>query len=189
MADVNHIRLDEIRDPMLVSALRRWFQICGEGGLYPREELGFGLLVGTPEVMNGHSAVFATDTGEPLDFLIAYYGSDLDPYNGRSLVAQRLRNLPDRDVAEAAAACCCTALTARQPIAHRFTGNFQGMQRTYDRLILPTVNAAGQIDRLIHIYHEISASSVATEPVELELRRRRETIETTHAQYRLERCG
>jgi|GEM_PF-1169047 len=189
MADVNPIRLEEISGAPLVKALRRWYELCGPSGLFPREEHGFGTLVGTPEVMNGHSAVIATDVGEPLDFLFAYYGSELDAYQGQSLVAQRFRNLPDRDVATAAAECSAAALTARQPIAHRVAGTIEGQLRRYDRLILPTVNAKGQIDRLILVIHELAVHGVETLPLETDLRRCRETIERAHARYQLDCCG
>ena len=189
MADVNAIRLEDISDPMLVAALRRWYEMCGPSGLFPREQHGFGMLVGAPEVMNGHSAVIATDVGEPLDFLFAYYGSDLNAYKGQSLVAKRFRTLPDKDVATAAAECSAAALTARQPIAHRVAGIIEGQVRRYDRLILPTVNARGQIDRLILVIHELAADGVEALPLETDLRRCRETIERAHAQYRLDCCG
>jgi hypothetical protein len=39
----------------LVVALKRWCQLCGQGELYPQEELGFEPLVGAPEIFHGRS--------------------------------------------------------------------------------------------------------------------------------------
>ncbi|HZD26137.1 MAG TPA: hypothetical protein VE631_07740, partial [Alphaproteobacteria bacterium] len=139
--------------------LRRWFQLCGESGLYPRERLGFGLLVGTPEVMNGRSGVVACDTDDPLNFVIAYYGNDFKVYDGKSLVATRFCDLPDRDVAEVAVGCYMEAIKERKPIAHRMHATFGGVAVSYDRLILPTVNGENQIDRLVTVSRELTRSS------------------------------
>lgn len=158
MVRVEPLRLTDIRDDKLDLALKRWFQLCGDGGLYPREELGFGLLVGTPEIMNGRSGVVATDADDPINFVIAFYGGEFDVYDGKSLVARRFRDLPDRDVAEAAVRCYVEAIEARQPIAHHLEGNFDGLVVTYNRVILPTVNSEGKVDRLITLSQEVSRS-------------------------------
>jgi hypothetical protein len=158
MVRVDPLQLSDIRDEKLDAALKRWYQLCGECGLYPREQLGFGTLVGTPEIMNGRSGVVATDADDPLNYVIAFYGGDFDVYDGKSLVAQRFKDLPDQDIAQAAARCYVEAITERKPIAHRLEGIFDGVTVAYDRVILPTVNLGGRIDRLITVSQEISRS-------------------------------
>lgn len=154
MVRVERIRLADLRKGRLTTALDRWQQLCGADRIYPREELGFGLLIATPEIMNGHSLVIDTSTDRPIDFVIAFYGSDLEFYEGRSLVAHRFRDLPDQDVAEAAVAAYDEAISERQPIAHRVRAGFGHQTFEYDQLILPTKNEFGKIDRLVTVIEE-----------------------------------
>ena len=41
MVKVEHTALEKIQDPMLETALQRWYQLCGQEGLYRQENLGF----------------------------------------------------------------------------------------------------------------------------------------------------
>lgn len=156
MVRVERYSLDEVRDPKLAAALKRWYQLCGSGGLYPRDELGFGKLIGSPEVMNGRSAVIATDVDDPLNYVIAYYGGEFNVYENRNLVARRFCDFPDRESAEAMVRCHREAVEAREPLAHRIVAPFGGVDVHYDRLILPTVNKDNRIDRLITLSEELS---------------------------------
>ncbi len=156
MVRVEHIALEKIQDPMLGTALQRWYQLCGQGGLYRREELGFGPLVGAPEILNGRSSVVATDADDPLNYVFAFYGDDFNVYDDRSFVARRLREIPEQDVVTVIASCFSEAITAREPLAHRISGVFNSIDITYDRIIFPTVNKSGGVDRLVTLSAEIS---------------------------------
>jgi hypothetical protein len=158
MVRVDPIRIADIRDEKLTVALRRWHQLCGEDGIYPREKMGFGLIVGTPEIMNGRSGVVATDMDDPLNYVIAFYGSDFNVYDNKSFVATRFRDLPDQEIAQVLVGCYREAITARRPIAHRIEADFDGTRVSYDRLILPTVNQQGKIDRLVTLSQELERS-------------------------------
>jgi hypothetical protein len=156
MVRVEHIALEKIQDPMLGIALQRWYQLCGQGGLYRREELGFGPLVGAPEILNGRSSVVATDAEDPLNYVFAFYGDAFHVYDDRNFVARRLRELPDQDVVKVIIACFGEAIEAREPIAHRIAGSFDDTNITYDRIIFPTVNRSNTIDRLVTLSTEVS---------------------------------
>ena len=156
MVRVQRHTLAEVRSPKLEAALKRWYQLCGSGGLYPRDDLGFGVLIGSPEIMNGRSAVVATDVDDPLNFVVAFYGGEFNVYENKSLVARRFRDFPDRGPAEAMVRCYLEAISERQPTAHRIAGSFGGVDLTYDRLILPTINKDGVVDRLVTLSEEVS---------------------------------
>ncbi len=156
MVRVENIALEKIQDPMLGTALQRWYQLCGQGGLYRREELGFGPLVGAPEILNGRSSVVATDADDPLNYVFAFYGDDFNVYDDRSFVARRLREIPEQDVVKVIAACFSEAITAREPLAHRISGSFNSIDLIYDRIIFPTANKSGNVDRLVTLSAEIS---------------------------------
>jgi len=133
----------------LVSTLR-------SGGHYQREELGFGPLVGAPEILNGRSSVIATDADDPLNYVFAFFGGEFDVYDDQNFVARRMRDVPDRDVMNVIITCYGEAMAARGPLAHHISGTFDGVEITYDRIIFPTVNKADKIDRLITLSVEIS---------------------------------
>ncbi|MDP6342341.1 MAG: hypothetical protein QF491_02325 [Alphaproteobacteria bacterium] len=156
---VERLSLEEVREPKLELALRRWHQLCGNGGLYRREEMGFGPLVGAPEILNGRSAVIATDTDDPQNYVIAFFGDEFNVYGDKNFVARRLCELPDPDLVEVIIKCYAEAIAAREPIAHRISASFDGTTITYDRLILPTINKAGKIDRLVTLSTEVSRAN------------------------------
>jgi hypothetical protein len=158
MVKVEHIALEKVQAPKLVTGLKRWFQLCGHGGLYQREELGFGPLVGAPEILNGRSSVIATDADDPLKFIFAFFGGEFNVYDDQSFVARRMRDVPDRDVMRVLITCFGEAMQARGPLAHRISGTFDGVEVLYDRIIFPTVNKADKVDRLITLSDEISRS-------------------------------
>ncbi len=126
------------------------------GGLYQREELGFGPLVGAPEILNGRSSVIATDADDPLNYVFAFFGGEFDVYDDQNFVARRMRDVPDRDVMNVIITCYGEAMAARGPLAHRISGTFDGVEITYDRIIFLTVNKADKIDRLITLSAETS---------------------------------
>ena len=126
----------------MVSTLR-------SGGLYQRKEPGFGPLVGAPEILNGRSSVIATDADDPLNYVFAFFGDDFNVYDDRNFVARRMDDIPDKDIMAVIINCFGEAIEARGPLAHRITGNFDGIEITYDRIIFPTVNKAGRVDRLV----------------------------------------
>ena len=156
MVRVEHIALDKVQDPMLGIALQRWYQLCGHGVLYRREELGFGPLVGAPEILNGRSSVVATDADDPLNYVFAFYGDDFNVYDDRNFVARRLREMPEQDLLKVIVTCFGEAITAREPLAHRISGKIDAVELTYDRVIFPTVNKSGGVDRLVTLSAEIS---------------------------------
>jgi hypothetical protein len=108
--------------------------------------------------MNGRSGVVATDMDDPLNYVIAFYGSDFNVYDNKSFVATRFRDLPDQEIAQVLVGCYREAITARRPIAHRIEADFDGTRVSYDRLILPTVNQQGKIDRLVTLSQELERS-------------------------------
>lgn len=156
MVRVEHIPLEKIQDEKLVVALKRWHQLCGQGGLYQREELGFGPLVGAPEILNGRSAVIAADADDAINYVFAFFGGDFNVYDDRNFVARRLFDIPDKDIMEAFINCFGEAIQARAPLAHRISGTFDGVAITYDRIIFPTINKVSAVDRLITLSTEIS---------------------------------
>jgi len=156
MVNVEHIALEKIADQELVVALKRWYQLCGQGGLYQRDALGFGPLVGAPEILNGRSAVLAADVDDPMNYVFAFFGGDFNVYEDRNFVARRLHDIPDKDMTDAFITCFSEAILARKPLAHRIAGTFGGVDVTYDRIIFPTVNKAGKVDRLITLSTEIN---------------------------------
>jgi hypothetical protein len=121
--------------------------------------MGFGLIVGTPEIMNGRSGVVATDADDPLNYVIAFYGSDFNVYDGKSFVATRFCDFPDQEIAKVAVACYQEAITERKPIAHRLEARFDDVTVRYDRIILPTINQSGKVDRLITLSQELDRSA------------------------------
>jgi hypothetical protein len=155
MVRVEHIGLAEIRDPKLGDALERWYQLCGQGALYRREELGFGPLVGAPEILNGRSSVVATDADDPMNYVFAFFGGDFNVYDNSNFVARRMHELPDKDVVQVIVTCFQEAMAAREPLAHRIIGNFGGIDLSYNRIIFPTVNKLDKIDRLVTLSAEI----------------------------------
>ena len=155
MVKVKHIALEKIKDEALVIALKRWYQLCGQGGLYQREALGFGPLVSAPEILNGRSAVLAADVDDPRNYVFAFFGGDFNVYDDRNFVARRLHDIPDKEMMDTFITCFGEAISAREPLAHRIVGNFAGIEVTYDRIIFPTVNKAGNVDRLVTLSTEI----------------------------------
>ncbi|MDA1101667.1 MAG: hypothetical protein O2967_22125 [Proteobacteria bacterium] len=155
MVKVKNISLEKIADPDLVLALKRWYQLCGKGGLYRREELGFGPLVGAPEILNGRSSVVAADADDPMNYVFAFFGGDFNVYDDRNFVARYLHDIPDKDVMATIITCYAEAIEARAPLAHRIDGIFDGINLTYDRIIFPTINKAGKVDRLVTLSTEI----------------------------------
>ena len=89
---VEHIALEKVENPKLVVALKRWCRLCGQGEFYRREELGFGPLVGTPEILNGRSLMLATGADDPMNYVFAFFGGDFNVYDDRNFVARRLRD-------------------------------------------------------------------------------------------------
>ncbi|MBT3534896.1 MAG: hypothetical protein HN478_13515 [Rhodospirillaceae bacterium] len=158
MVSVKNIALEKVRGPELGTALSRWYQLCGHGGLYRREDLGFGPLVSAPEILNGRSSVIATDADDPGNYVISFYGGDFNVYDDQNFVARRLRELPDKDAVEAVIACYGEAIEAREPLAHHIIGTFGGINVAYDRIIFPTINKANKVDRLVTLSYEISRS-------------------------------
>lgn len=158
MVRVEHIGLEKVRDPLLGAALERWYQLCGRGGLYRREELGFGPLVGAPEILNGRSSVVATDADDPMNYVFAFFGGDFHVYDDRNFVARRMHEIPDKDVTQVIITCFSEAIAAREPLAHHIVGSFDGVEISYDRIIFPTVNKADNIDRLVTLSAEIERS-------------------------------
>lgn len=156
MVKIEHIALEKIADQNLILALKRWYQLCGQSGLYRREELGFGPLVGAPEILNGRSSVVAADADDPMNFVFAFFGDDFGVYDDRNFVARRLHEIPDKDIISAIITCFTEAIEARAPLAHRIEGAFGGVDITYDRIIFPTVNKIGKVDRLVTLSTELN---------------------------------
>ena len=124
MVRVEHIALEKVQGPKLEVALKRWYQLCGHGGLYRREELGFGPLVGAPEILNGRSSVIATDADDPVNYVFAFFGDDFNVYDDRNFVARRMYDIPDKDIMQIIVTCFSEAIEARGPLAHRISGCF-----------------------------------------------------------------
>ena len=156
MVNVEHIALEKIRGPKLESAISRWYELCGHGGMYRREELGFGPLVGAPEILNGRSTVITTDADDPRNFVISYYGGDFNVYDQQNFVARRIRDIPEKDVVDVIVECFSEALKAQGPLVHRIDGEFDGQNIVYDRIIFPIINRNDVVDRLLTFSHEIS---------------------------------
>jgi|TARA_B110000196_G_scaffold250329_1_gene219591 hypothetical protein len=113
MMSVEHIALEKVENPKLVVALKRWCRLCGQGEFYRREELGFGPLVGTPEILNGRSLMLATGADDPMNYVFAFFGGDFNVYDDRNFVARRLRDTPDQDMMKVFITCFAEAITAR----------------------------------------------------------------------------
>lgn len=147
--------LSRVDHPRLKAALRAWDELTEGRGYYDRSRRGFGPLLAKPELMNDRSAVIVCESDDPLEYLIAYYGGGFGLYKDVSLVARRMRDLPDRDAVLHMVAAYKDVIRARRPLAHRVFGKFGGIAVTYDRLVLPTVGDNGEVDRLITLSAEL----------------------------------
>lgn len=151
---VTSLSLERIDHPRLKAALRAWDELTEKRGFYDRSRRGFGPLLAKPELMNERSAVIVCEAEDPLEYLIAYYGGGFGLYRDKSFVAQRMRDIPDREAVLQMVDGYKDAIRDRRPLAHRVSGRFGGVDVTYDRLVLPTVGEGGQVDRLITLSAE-----------------------------------
>lgn len=147
--------LERVQNPRLRAALQAWGELTENSGCYDRGRRGFGPLLAKPELMNDRSSVIVCEGEDPLDYLFAYYGGGFGLYKDKNFVAQRLRDIPDRDAAEAVIAAYRGVIESRRPAAHRVQASFGGVALTYERLILPTIGEDGQVDRLITLSVEL----------------------------------
>lgn len=141
--------------PRLRAALMSWEELTEGSGCFDRSRRGFAPLLAKSDLMNERSTVIVCEADDPLDYLIAYYGGGFGLYNDKSFVAQRMRDIPDREAVLEMIAGYQDVIRERRPLAHRVTGRFGGIDVVYDRLVLPTVNEDGEVDRLITISVEL----------------------------------
>ncbi len=147
--------LDRLQHRRLQAALKAWDDLTESCGYYDRSRRGFAPLLAKPDLMNERSTVIVCEADDPLDYLIAYYGGGFGLYKDKSFVAQRMRDIPDRQAVLEMIAGYKDAIAERRPVAHRVSGNFGGVGVTYDRLVLPTVGEDGKVDRLITLSVEL----------------------------------
>lgn len=154
-SSVAPLSLERVETPRLRAALAAWEELTDSSGCYDRGRRGFGPLLAKPELMNDRSSVIVVEGDDPLDYLFAYYGGGFGLYKDKNFVAQRLRDIPDRDALEAVIAAYRGVIESRRPAAHRVQASFGGVAVTYERLILPTVGEDGEVDRLITLSVEL----------------------------------
>jgi hypothetical protein len=152
---VTSLPLNQLQHRRLQAALRAWEELTESNGFYDRSRRGFAPLLAKPELMNERSTVIVCEAEDPLDYLIAYYGGGFGLYKDKSFVAQRMRDIPDRDAVLEMIAGYEEVIREKRPRAHRVSGRFGGVDVTYDRLILPTVGESGEVDRLITLSAEL----------------------------------
>ncbi len=152
---VTSLPLDRLPHRRLQAALKAWEELTEDRGYYDRSRRGFAPLLAKPELMNERSTVIVCEADDPLDYLIAYYGGGFGLYRDKCFVAQRMRDIPDREAVLEMIAGYEDVVRERRPLAHRVTGRFGGVDVVYDRLVLPTVNENGEVDRLITVSAEL----------------------------------
>ncbi len=94
------------------------------------------------------------------DFVYSYYGKALEEAFGHSRLGATLDDLPDEPRAilwaEYAAVC-----RERLPVARVHTASFDGVERSFERLVLPLGSDGGAVDKLIVAAYEIPRTATA----------------------------
>jgi hypothetical protein len=92
------------------------------------------------------------------DYVYAYYGKALEKAWGHSRLGRTLNVLPD-DQRKTLHSEYESVLRERLPVARVYTGSFDGIARTWERLVLPLSSDGGTVDKLLVAAYEMPNSS------------------------------
>ncbi|MCW2244730.1 hypothetical protein M2352_000321 [Azospirillum fermentarium] len=94
------------------------------------------------------------------DFVYSYYGKALERAWGHSRLGHTLDALPD-DQRRLVRGEYDTALRERLPIARLHTGDFDGVTRAFERLVLPLSNDGVTVDKLMVCAYEVTGAEAS----------------------------
>lgn len=92
------------------------------------------------------------------DYVYAYYGKALEKAWGHSRLGHTLNVLPD-DQRKTLHSEYESVLRERLPVARVYTGSFDGIARTWERLVLPLSSDGVTVDKLLVAAYEMPNSS------------------------------
>ena len=92
------------------------------------------------------------------NYVYSYYGKALEEAWGHSRLGHTLDALPD-DQRRTLHEEYESVLRERLPVARVYTGSFDGVARTWERLVLPLSSDAGIVDKLLVAAYEMPNSS------------------------------
>ncbi|MGQ9365450.1 PAS domain-containing protein [Azospirillum sp. ST 5-10] len=147
----------ELATPALNRLLDFWLAKCSSGNPPVSSTISPSEL----RPWKDHIVIFEV-IGED-DFVYSYYGRALAAAWGHSRLGHTLEALPEPQrvllTAEYEA-----ALRERLPLARVYTGNFDGRDRTFERLVLPLSSDGVAVDKLLVAAYELAPDRPAGPP-------------------------
>ncbi len=98
------------------------------------------------------------------NYVYSYYGKGLETAWGHSRLGHTLDALPDEQRAILHSEYQ-GVLNGRQPVGRVYTGSFDGVARTFERLVLPLSSDGVTVDKLLVAAYEMPTSSPLPTPI------------------------
>ena len=142
----------ELSTPALSGLLDFWLSKCS-GGNPPVSS-----TITPPELRPWKDNIVIFEIIGEDNYVYSYYGKALEKAWGHSRLGHTLDALPD-DQRRTLHEEYETVLRERLPVARVYTGSFDGIARTWERLVLPLSSDAGIVDKLLVAAYEMPNSS------------------------------
>lgn len=142
-------KLTAIRHPELDSLYAFWHQNCPEGGV----PLSSDMEPADLRRWLGHILIMDAVPTEK-DFIYSYYGRSLVEAFGESRLGQTLEKLPEnqRKILRSEYEL---VRVGRQPVHRSYTADFDGVERTWERLVLPLSTDGESVDKILVAAYEL----------------------------------
>lgn len=132
----------ELSTPALAGLLDFWLSKCS-GGNPP-----VASTITPAELRPWKENIVIFEIVGEYDYVYSYYGKALEKAWGHSRLGHTLDALP-QDQRMILHSEYENVLQERLPIARVYTGSFDGVPRTFERLVLPLSSDAGSVDKLL----------------------------------------
>ncbi len=136
------MKIEHLCHPELIALYKWWGANGGSDGLPSAADLGPAML---RRWLDNLVVIDSVDDGS---LRYAYYGANLAAAFGTDMVGQAIEDLPgpQRRILEGEYLGVCSA---RSPQARSYTADFGGSVQTWERLLLPFMDANGAVEKIL----------------------------------------
>lgn len=137
-----------LRHPDLKSLYGHWLKLCAG------DSLPMAADIEAQDLRPWLDHLVLMDVGEGDAFIYAYYSQAFARAFGVDRAGQSLNDVPEpqRDILRQEYA---KLVTERIPVSRVYTAQFDGVTRTWERLVLPLFAESGEVEKLLVAAYEI----------------------------------
>lgn len=143
-----NVQNTELVIPALKELLEAWMARC-DGGNPP---LAAAMSPADLRAWKDHLVIFEVVAEDA--YVYTYYGKALTEAFGQSRLGATLSDLPEPQRTILASEYA-GVISECLPVARLYTADFDGVQRTFERLVLPLLGETGTVDKLLVAAYEV----------------------------------